>query len=79
MMGSLSAKYVNLQIPAAITISGGNQVGIQSILDNILPGLIPFCVVALLYWVLRNRKQNYGIISISIVVICIIGSFIGIF
>lgn len=79
MMGSLSAKYVNLQIPTSISISGGNQVGIQNILDNIIPGIIPFSVVAILYWILRNRKQNYGIISIAIVVVCILGSLIGIF
>ncbi|WHH60499.1 PTS system mannose/fructose/sorbose family transporter subunit IID [Petroclostridium sp. X23] len=79
MMGSLSASYVKLSIPLTLTIAKGNEVGLQSMLDSIVPGILPLSVVFGLYYILKKRKQNYGLISLAIVLISILGSLIGIF
>lgn len=78
MMGALAASYVTLEIPIAFTV-GGAEMSIQSILDSIAPGLLPLGVVFGIYYILKNKSQKYGLISISIVAICILGALIGLF
>ena len=79
MMGALSAQFVKLTTPISIPTGGGNTMAVQSILDSIAPGILPLCVVFGLYWILANKKQNYAVISLGIIVICLVGSLAGIF
>lgn len=48
MMGVLAAKYVNVQAALEWTI-GGKVWGLDSILNSILPGVLPFLAIALTY------------------------------
>ncbi|MBO0456159.1 PTS system mannose/fructose/sorbose family transporter subunit IID [Enterococcus hulanensis] len=78
MMGALSATYVKLEIPIAFSV-GGSDFKIQSIIDSLAPGLLPLGVVFSIYYVLVNKSQKYGLISITIVAVCLLGSLIGLF
>lgn len=78
MMGALSAQYVSLTTTVSFKIAG-SKMAIQTILDSIAPGILPLAVVFGIYFILKNKTQKYGIISICIVAVCIIGSLIGIF
>ncbi|MFR6311164.1 PTS system mannose/fructose/sorbose family transporter subunit IID [Anaerofustis stercorihominis] len=78
MMGALASSYVKLSIPITFTV-GGTQMAVQSILDSIAPGLLPLGVVFGIYYILKNKTQKYGLISIAIVVLSIIGAIIGLF
>lgn len=78
MMGALASSYVKLSIPITFTV-GGTQMAVQSILDSIAPGLLPLGVVFGIYYILKNKTQKYGLISIAIVVLSIIGALIGLF
>jgi D-glucosaminate-specific PTS system IID component len=78
MMGALSAQYVTLSTPLSFKVAG-STIAIQTILDSIAPGLLPLAVVFGIYYVLRNKTQKYGIISLAIVATCILGALIGIF
>jgi len=77
MMGSLAAQYVKLTTPFAFDISGKAFV-IQEVLDKIIPKLLPLLAVFGVYWVMEKKTQKVAVISVSIVVISIIGSIIGI-
>lgn len=78
MMGSLSATYVKLEIPITFSV-GGSEFSIQAIIDSLAPGLLPLGVVFAIYYVLVNKSQKYGLISITIVGACLLGSLIGLF
>lgn len=78
MMGSLSATYVKLEIPIKFTV-GGSDFSIQGIIDSLAPGLLPLGVVFGIYYVLSNKSQNYGLISVILVGLCLLGSLIGLF
>ena len=79
MMGALAATFVRLEIPLSIDIEGGEPLAIQGLLDSIAPGLLPLFVTFAIYWYLKKKGQNFTIILLSILVLCLIGSFIGIF
>ena len=49
MMGSLAASYINLKSPLAFTLSG-KEFALQTILNGIVPGVIPLVAVLALYW-----------------------------
>lgn len=79
MMGALSASFVKLDIPIVLNLSEGNQLSIQGILDGIAPGILPLAVVFSIYWVLKNKGQNFGRIVLFLLAISLLGSFIGLF
>lgn len=49
MMGILAASYVKLASPLAFSLSG-KDFAIQSIIDGIVPGVVPLAAVLGLYW-----------------------------
>lgn len=78
MMGALSASYVTLTTALKFKIAG-TEIILQDILDSIAPGILPLLVVFGIYYILKNKSQKYGRISLGIVLICILGAFIGLF
>lgn len=78
MMGALSASYVSVSTPLKIATSAGATVVLQEILDGIMKGLLPLTAVFAIYFFMIKKGPRYGIIISSIVLISIIGSFLGI-
>lgn len=78
MMGVLTANYVGLSTTLAIP-TGDSMLMVQDVLDSIIPGLLPLGVVLGLYGILHKKTQKFGMISIGIVVVSILGALIGIF
>lgn len=79
MMGALSAGFVKLDIAASIPVSGGQSIAIQDSLNSLVPGLIPLLIIFAIYITVKKKKVNYGLISAVIIVLSLIGSFIGLF
>lgn len=78
MMGALTASYVTLSTPLVIK-SGEAVVKLQEIVDGILPGLLPLACVGVIYLIMRNKTQKFGLIAIGVVILSIVFSFVGIF
>ena len=78
MMGALTASYVSLSTPLVIK-SGEAVVKLQEIVDGILPGLLPLAAVGIIYLIMRNKTQKFGLIAVGVVVLSIALSFVGIF
>ncbi len=79
MMGALSASYVTLSSPLSISFSSGTVIAFQEILDTVAPGLLPLGAVFAIYFYLRKKGPYYNRILLSVVVISIITSLLGIF
>lgn len=75
-IGSMIATMVSVKVP--IEFGAGDAVTtLQSILDTIMPCLLPACVTFVIYWLLgKNVKTTY--ILLGIIAISIICAFLGI-
>ncbi len=72
MMGALST-------PLSFSFSGGSTVVVQDVLDMVAPGLLPLAAVFIIYAYLRKKGPHYTKILLSVVVISVITSLLGIF
>ena len=78
MVGALTASNVVLQIPIAFTM-GGTETSVQTILDSILPGLLPLALVLGIYTFFRKKGQKFGRVVFFLLGLSMIGSLIGLF
>lgn len=78
MMGSLTASYVELSTPFAFS-TGDSTLALQGLLDGLIPGLLPLSAVLVVYFILRNKTQKFGLIALGVVAVSMVGSFFGIF
>lgn len=78
MMGALSASYVTVSTPLTFSFEGGTEIVVQDILNTVAPGLLPLAAVFLIYMYLKKKGPNYNVILLSVVVISIITSLLGI-
>ena len=77
IVGCISAQYVNVKIGWAY-VSGEMTMSIQSVLDGILPGLLPL-LLTLGAWALMEKKHwKMGRVFVLIFAIALIGRFFGI-
>jgi mannose/fructose/N-acetylgalactosamine-specific phosphotransferase system component IID len=77
MMGVLAASYVNVSSSLTWTLSG-EKFEVQKILDNILPGLLPFATVALSYLFFTKKGLKINQLVLYIIVIFFVLGFIGV-
>ncbi|MCJ0406506.1 PTS system mannose/fructose/sorbose family transporter subunit IID [Clostridioides difficile] len=78
MMGALSATTVKLSTPLSFDI-GGKAIVVQDTLNMIAPGLLPLGVVFFVYWGMKYKKWTITKLLVILVVLALVGSFIGIF
>lgn len=79
MMGALSASYVKVGTPLALTLSAtGKVISLQENLDAILPGMLQLLAVFGIYWYFTHKGQNYIKLVLSILVLSIVAAFFGI-
>ena len=79
MMGALSASYITLSTPLQFSFSGGSTIVIQEVLDLIVPGLLPLSAVFIIYAYLKKKGPHYTKILLTVVIVSIITSLLGIF
>ena len=79
MMGALSASYVTLSTPLEFTVRGGSSIIVQDILDMVAPGIIPLAAVFIIYAYLRKKGPRYTKILLTVVIVSVIASVLGIF
>ncbi len=77
MIGALAASNVTLTLAGSFG-SYGESVTFQSILDSIVPGLLPLCVVLGVYFYFKKSGQKFGRVILTIIVVSLILSFFGI-
>ncbi len=78
MMGALSGSYVKLSTILQFSI-GGTDIVVQDVLNQLLPGILPLCCIFGIVWYFKNKKQNYLLLVLTIMVLGMAGSALGIF
>jgi len=78
MMGALSASYVKITSPLKISALEGSEIVVQQILDSIAPGLLPLVAVFSIYFYLTKKGPRYTTILLSVVVISVVCSLLGV-
>jgi len=73
VIGGLIIKLVSLQIRWAPSINGTSPIKIQSILDSIMPSILPLVVFGFCYWMLRKGKTAV-LIMVILMVVLILGA-----
>lgn len=68
MMGVLAANYVKVSSALQFSISGKEFI-LQGVLDSVLPGLLPLCVVAgvYFYFVKKGMKVTKALVGLTII------------
>ena len=77
MMGILAASYVSVSSSLKWTVSG-KEFSLQGILDSIVPGLLAFATVMLIYLFLVKKGLRINLVLLYIVVIFFVLGLIGI-
>ncbi len=76
VLGAMVAANINIGVPLSFTI-GGSEIVIQTILDSILPKMVPLAIFLLTYhFIVKGKKPT--IIIIAYFVVGIVGSLLGI-
>lgn len=74
MIGCLSASYVKMSTIIEFT-SDTSTVSLQSILDGILPNLLPFCVVMGMYLYITKVGPKYIRLMIYVMILAVVLTF----
>ncbi|HIA0701065.1 TPA: PTS system mannose/fructose/sorbose family transporter subunit IID [Salmonella enterica subsp. enterica] len=77
VIGAMTASMIDIKIPVSIG-SAGTKINIQDVLNDIMPCLLPLSGFGIVYWLLGKDVKPLSIIA-GMVIVGIIGSFIGVF
>lgn len=78
VMGAMVCKYVTPTIALSYT-SGETTASIQTVLDSALPEILPLGSVFLIYFLMNKKNLSVLKIILIFLVICIVGSLLGVF
>lgn len=78
MMGALAASYINIKTPMEIVVKNSQPIILQQILDSIIPGALELFAVFSIYFYMKKKGPNYNIIMITILLVSIVTSVLGI-
>lgn len=73
VVGGMVVSLVNLQIRWTPSIFGTAPIQLQSILDSIMPSLLPILIFFFCYWLLRRGKSAVFVMVI-LMTICLLGA-----
>lgn len=76
MVGALAASYVDIQLTGTY-MSAGVETTYQSILDGIVPGMIPLAVIIGIYYYNKKKGQRFGLLIGIILVVCLLLALLG--
>ena len=77
MVGALSASIVTLNLSGTY-MSAGAEVTYQSIVDGIMPGVLPLCAIMGIYGYIKKKGQNFGVLILIIIAVAMVLSLLGI-
>lgn len=78
VVGGMSASIININLTATY-MTAGTEHTLQSLLDSIVPGLLPLCLVmGLSYYFKKNKgNQKFGMVVVALLLLGIVLALIG--
>ena len=77
VVGAMAASMINITIPISFG-AGEAKTGVQDIINNIMPCLLPLISFGIVYWLLGRKVKPLTIIG-GMALVGILGSWIGLF
>lgn len=77
VMGALVSKWTTINVSVVVTEINGKTQTVQDVLNNIMPGVLPLCLLLLVSWLLK-KNVNPLLLIIMIFIIGILGKWCGI-
>ncbi len=74
IMGALVVQFVSLSTAVAFMI-GGNSFEVQSIIDSLMPNLLPLLLVLFIWWLLTKKHVSPTTVMIVIILVGVLGSY----
>lgn len=74
--GAMTAENVYLSIPIKFGI-GKDATTVQSILDGIMPGILPLALFGVIYYIFKKDKCNPIVMMLLLMVLGVVGAFFG--
>ncbi|MDY7040639.1 MAG: PTS system mannose/fructose/sorbose family transporter subunit IID [Chloroflexota bacterium] len=74
ILGALAVNFVKLSTPIKFTI-GGTTFELQSVLDSLLPNMLPLLLVLFIWWLLEKKKVSATTIMIVVILVAVLGSY----
>lgn len=78
MIGAMIANTVKLSFGLSWEVAGG-EVTLQSFFDAVMPCFLPLVASLLIAWLLRVKKVDANLLMILIIVVSILGAWVGLF
>lgn len=79
VIGGLTATYVALSTTLEISVIDADTTSVQSVLDGIMPGILPLGLTLLCYWLMTKKKVSPIVLIISLFVVGTVLSLVGLF
>lgn len=78
VIGALIANYVTVTLLPVIKVDGGIEVSVQTdFFDRIFPNFIPMCITLFLFYLLKKKQANPVVLILAIIVLSILGAWVG--
>ncbi len=77
VLGALASANIKMPTPISGTF-GGSEVVLQTILDSILPKMLPLGLLCLAVWMLKKKQKSSIFVLITLFIIGFVGTFLGI-
>ncbi|MBC7250406.1 MAG: PTS system mannose/fructose/sorbose family transporter subunit IID [Anaerolineae bacterium] len=74
VLGALAVKFVKLSTPVRFTI-GSTTFELQSMLDSLLPNLLPLLLVLLVWWLLEKKKLSATTVMGGMLAVAVLGAY----
>ncbi|HEY8346445.1 MAG TPA: PTS system mannose/fructose/sorbose family transporter subunit IID [Symbiobacteriaceae bacterium] len=77
--GAVTASVVSLKTKVAMVSEGKTAFELQSMLDGIMPGLLPLALTLLLWWLMARKGLSANRAILLCLVLAVVGVLIGVF
>ena len=79
VVGALISTYIDIQLLPEFAIGEGNVVNLQTdLIDTIFPNILPLLYTLLMYYLIKEKKVNSGLLILVTFIGAIVLSFLGI-
>ncbi len=78
MMGALSSAYVKVSTPLVFEMKNADPIVLQSLLDSIIPGILPLAAIFGIYFYFKKKRTDYTRILFFILLISLVAGYLGI-
>lgn len=78
MVGGMTSQMITFNTKLQMSMNGASVLKLQSMLDQILIGIVPLTITLICFYLLRNKKVSINVLLIGVIILGILFSVLGI-